>query len=617
MDNESKDIEHLSVLSFEPKKLQFKINNLDAWRSTNSDANFQIGTFIKVKDGNERSIVAQIQSYQTVEALPDESTKYAKDAIIVTARPIGVLHQENEHTFFTSGIKSISIPPQGIELTSTDDLKSMLSKENSDDSFSFGHYGLNPDIAINIDGNRFFSHHIAVVGSTGSGKSGTVAKILQNVIKHRNTSSNTDEILNNSHIIIFDLHGEYSHAFPQSRVLTVDEATCNSLDLWIPYWLLNAEELESIFIENSEINAYNQIAQFKDAVIKNKIKWNSKIKNVDYDMPIYFSIIEVFEYIKNKNSETHYTDNEKIYYATKDEEPIEYHPNDSTYLFKKHSFFPTTGNAKNTTLGFKVDARRNGFYGEFTRFITRFQGKLNDSRLRFLFKEPENPEDYLDNPVKTFSYLVPMLFGNAYDENNQSDESNITIIDLSALPFEVVSIIVSVISRVAFEISFYQTRIWGQNRTPLMMVYEEAHRYVPKNQLSKYRDTRVAVERIAKEGRKYGISEMIVTQRPSEISPTVLSQCNNFVVMKLTNQDDQNLIKSILPDTDSYFTSSLSSLDRQEALLVGDAMVNTSIIKVDDANPLPQSLDVAVYDEWSKDWQKMIFEKVINKELNL
>ena len=126
----------------------------------------------------------------------------------------------------------------------------------------------------------------------------------------------------------------------------------------------------------------------------------------------------------------------------------------------------------------------------------------------------------------------------------------------------------------------------------------------------------MAVERIAKEGRKYGISEMIVTQRPSEVSPTVLSQCNNFVVMKLTNQDDQNLIKSILPDTDNYFTSALSSLGRQEALLVGDAMVNTSIIKVDNADPLPQSLDVDVYNEWSKKWQQMILDQVINKMIN-
>lgn len=103
MINGDNDIEHLSVMNFEPNKLQFKINDLLAWRETNSDSDFQIGTFIKVKDGNERSIVAQIQSYQTIEAQPDENNK--NDAIIVAARPIGVLYSENGETFFLVALK--------------------------------------------------------------------------------------------------------------------------------------------------------------------------------------------------------------------------------------------------------------------------------------------------------------------------------------------------------------------------------------------------------------------------------------------------------------------------------------------------------------------------------
>ena len=201
--------------------------------------------------------------------------------------------------------------------------------------------------------------------------------------------------------------------------------------------------------------------------------------------------------------------------------------------------------------------------------------------------------------------------------DGRASQDNITLIDLSALPFEVVSIIVSVISRIAFEISYYQTKIKGANRTPLLLVYEEAHRYIPKTESSKYRDTRESVERIAKEGRKYGISEMIVTQRPSEVSTTVLSQCNNFVIMKLTNQDDQNMVKSILPDSANYCTNSLSSLNVQEALLVGNAVANTVIVKVDDANPLPQSENVKVYTEWSKEWESMVFEQISEKLLHL
>lgn len=622
-DTVGQDIEHLTVTSFEPSKVQFAINDLDGWRKANDDKQLQIGAFIKIKDGNERSIVAQIQSYQTQESI-NPATQEPKQSILVAARPLGVLDKTDSGLNFTSGIKNISIPPQGVELITAKEIETMLSVNSGESSFSFGTYYLDQNIQIHVDGNRFFSHHVAIVGSTGSGKSGTVTKILQNVVAYRKantTNDHTDDsVLNNSHILIFDVHGEYLHAFPSARLLTVNhsENAQNCQPLWVPYWLLNAAELESLFIETGENNAYNQIAQFKAAVIQNKIRWNPDVNNVDYDMPIYFSIQEVFQYIKNKNFESHYTDKSgKTYYATKNEEQVEYVPDDYEYLFQPHFFYPTTGNSNNSTLGVKVDAKRNGFYGEFTRFITRFQTKLNDVRLKFLLADAPDPEEFKKDPGLTYTKIVPMFFGHRAVETKLSDEANITIIDLSALPFEVVSIIVSVISRLAFEVSYFQTKLTGYNNKPLMIVYEEAHRYVPKNQSSKYRDTREAVERIAKEGRKYGISEMIVTQRPSEISPTVLSQCNNFVIMKLSNQDDQNIVRSILPDTDNYFTNTLSSLNRREALLVGDAMANTSIIKVDDADPLPQSLDVDVYSEWSEDWKNIAFASVVKNMLNL
>lgn len=618
-DNTKNDIDHLSVISFEPTKVQFRINDLDEWRKQDSDHDFTIGSLIKIKDGNEQSIVSQIQSYQMVESTkaPDEPVK---NSIIISAEPIGVLKSNDGKQTFSSGIKNISIPPQGVEITSEDDLSAILSHPKSSNSFSFGHYSLNKNIPIYLDGNLFFSHHVAVVGSTGSGKSGTVAKIIQNVVSHRDNPNDTDEAdaidsLNNSHIIIFDIHGEYSHAFPHEQNLTIhaDNINDRSTELTIPYWLLNPEELESLFIESGDNNAYNQIAQFKLAVMENKKIWNPEISDVTYDMPIYFSINEVCEYIKNKNSECYYTQkgtNKKIY-AVYDEEEVDYKQNNFRYLFQKHNFYSTTGSSKHPDFDSKIESKMNGFYGEFTRFITRLQAKLHDPRLDFLLKEPDQPKLFKNNPVKTFNTLVPSLFGHKNIDSQSTVNSNVTIIDLSVLPFEVVSIIVSVISRLAFDISFHQTKMLGENKTPLMLVYEEAHRYIPKNQLVKYRNTRDAVERIAKEGRKYGISEMIVTQRPSEISSTVLSQCNNFVIMKLTNQDDQNIIKSILPETETSFTNSLSSLNRREALLVGNAMANTSIIKVDDVDPLPQSSDVSVYTEWSNEWRNIVFNEVI------
>lgn len=622
LDDGIKDYDHLTVTSFDPTKVQFQINDIIKWRKENSDAELQIGSFVKIKDGNERSIIVQIQSYQVIEnaVLGGANQGNKSDSIVVTARPVGVLVNVEGENKFQSGIKNISIPPQGVTAMSAGELSAMLSYKDSGNAFSFGRYNQNENIKINVNGNRFFSHHLAILGSTGSGKSGTVAKILQNVLKAKETDIVIkDGFINNSHIIVFDVHGEYSHAFPKARVLTVDSnLDSNSVDLWLPYWLLNSSELETLFIETGERNAYNQIAQFKLAVIENKRKWNPSIESIDYDMPLYFSIREVLQYIKNKNTESHYINakTQKICYADSENENIEFIENNFSYLFEKHNFYPTTGAAKNPKLQAKIDSRNNGFYGEFPRFITRLETKLNDSRLNFLFREPNKPEEYEENPAKTYLDLVPLFFGHMTNDGRASQD-NITLIDLSALPFEVVSIIVSVISRIAFEISYYQTKIKGANRTPLLLVYEEAHRYIPKTESSKYRDTRESVERIAKEGRKYGISEMIVTQRPSEVSTTVLSQCNNFVIMKLTNQDDQNIVKSILPDSANYFTNSLSSLNVQEALLVGNAVANTVIVKVDDANPLPQSENVKVYTEWSKEWESMVFEQISEKLLHL
>ena len=138
-------------------------------------------------------------------------------------------------------------------------------------------------------------------------------------------------------------------------------------------------------------------------------------------------------------------------------------------------------------------------------------------------------------------------------------KSNITILDLSGVPFDVLSITVSLISRILFEFGYYYKRMRAEDSTgegeviandvPVLLVYEEAHKYVPNNDMAKYRASRESIERIAKEGRKYGISLMLASQRPSEISETIFSQCNNFLSLRLTNPADQNYVKRLLPDT--------------------------------------------------------------------
>jgi DNA helicase HerA-like ATPase len=193
-------------------------------------------------------------------------------------------------------------------------------------------------------------------------------------------------------------------------------------------------------------------------------------------------------------------------------------------------------------------------------------------------------------------------------------ERNVTIIDLSGVPFEVLSITVSLISRLLFEYGYYLKKLNNiECLTPLLLVYEEAHKYVPKIQEAKYNSSKIAIERIAKEGRKYGITLVIVSQRPSEISETIFSQCNNFIAMRLTNPQDQNYVKKLLPDSVEPITGSLPTLGSGEAIIIGDSIIMPSLVKIVECSPQPSSNDIKYLQEWKKKWQDIEFEAIVKE----
>jgi DNA helicase HerA-like ATPase len=146
-------------------------------------------------------------------------------------------------------------------------------------------------------------------------------------------------------------------------------------------------------------------------------------------------------------------------------------------------------------------------------------------------------------------------------------------------------------------------------------VYEEAHKYVPKNDSAKFRASRNAIERIAKEGRKYGVTLGIVSQRPSEISETIFSQCNNFIAMRLTNPTDQNYVKRLLPDTLGNLIDNLPSLQSGEGLLLGESIIMPSLVKIEkcDEDRQPSSNDVKYLEKWKEEWKEVQFEEIIKK----
>ena len=248
---------------------------------------------------------------------------------------------------------------------------------------------------------------------------------------------------------------------------------------------------------------------------------------------------------------------------------------------------------------------QGSLYGKLTNFVNRLENKVNDSRLDFL----------LGSRTKTITFekVLEALLG--YDSKKTS---NITIIDLSGVPFEVLSITVSLISRLIFEYGYFYKRLRStknpeeiiNNDVPILLVYEEAHKYVPQSDLSKYRSSKKSIERIAKEGRKYGVTLLLASQRPSEISETIFSQCNNFIAMRLTNPVDQGYVKKLLPDTLGSLVEQMTSFKQGEALLVGESIILPSVIQIDRCHKQPSSNDIPYWQLWKEEWKSLDFNEL-------
>lgn len=536
------------VISVLPNKIKISVDDINDFKI--AEEKLKIGSYIEVSDNDNCKLMAIIENF-SIEIKGNESSERR---YILEASPLGIISNGS----FERGGDNISIPPKDVKPAKKEDIISIFSSStNSDDKkFTFSTLSSDHSIPIPVDGNKFFNRHIAIVGSTGSGKSNSVAKILQNAISSKNS---TYDGLNNSHIVIFDIHSEYKSAFPNANYIDID-------NLVLPYWLLNSGELQELFID-TEANDHNQRNVFKESVVNSKklhFKGDEEQKDkIHFDSPLFFEINEILKDVKEKN-----------------EEMVE-----------------GSGNKP----------KQGALNGKLTNFVSRLENKINDKRLDFLLGEKSKNI--------TFEDTLKNLIG--YNKEN----SNVTIIDLSGVPFDVLNITVSLISRILFEYGYYYKKIrFSQNPNeivnndvPLLLVYEEAHKYVPNSDLSKYRASKESIERIAKEGRKYGITLLLASQRPSEISETIFSQCNNFIAMRLTNPNDQNYVKRLLPDTFGELINKMPSLKVGEALLIGDAAVIPSIVQIDECEDKPSSNDIPYYDLWKEEWKQLNIETIISE----
>lgn len=423
---------------------------------------------------------------------------------------------------------------------------SATSKAAQRTPLHLGHFSLDLNAPAYLDGNKLFQRHSAILGSTGSGKSWMVARILEQASQ-----------LQDSNIVLFDLHGEYQ-SLPYAKQYRIagpaDLASPGPEVLFLPYWLLSFEEMKALFLERSDSNAPNQSLAIYNAVTEakqNQLKKESRKEILDQftiDSPVPFNLKDIISSLTELN--------EGMKAGAKDK-PI-----------------------------------KGDFNGKLSRLLLRLQGKLTDRRYGFLYQSPPNWQEY-----EALHELAKKLLG--YGKDDKDNLTGIKIIDLSEVPSDVLPVVIGMLTRLIYNLQFWTTK---EMRHPILLACDEAHLYLPKIRETNPLELAAveSIERIAKEGRKYGVGLMVISQRPSDVSETILSQCNNIISLRLTNPSDQQTVRKLLPDSLGDLLQMLPLMDLGEAVVIGDAVLLPARIKVEPPTAKPTSSTIDFWDRWAE-----------------
>ena len=411
------------VIAVFPDKVKISVEDIAAFSNGKS---IKVGSYLRITDSEDCALIAIIENFCI------EVTEKAERRHIIEALPLGIISDGK----FIRGGDTLTIPPTGVSPATEADIKKIFEDSvEPAKKFSFSALVSNAAIQVPVDGNRFFNKHIAVVGSTGAGKSHTISKIVQTAVAAKDGSY----ALNNSHIVIFDIHSEYKTAFPDANFL-------DASNLELPYWLLNSEELEEILLDTGERDNYNQSSVFRQLVTENKRKHNPGAKSVFYDSPLKFDIRQVLNALHNIKNETVNAKNESRYmivdgsYSLLSEGKTDAsHGLQLTTQARLDKYFESRLEFHQT----KAQSITNGSYADksLDKFFSRFESKVAQERLDFLFGAAAD--------TATLEGTLKSLIGYS------AKSSNVTVIDLSGVPFEVLSITVSLISRILFEHGYH------------------------------------------------------------------------------------------------------------------------------------------------------------------
>ena len=534
-----------NVIAVDTSSVVVKVENEDVL------SEIQVNNLVAIKASKQRQTLIGMVSkiIRKFSEMLDDSDEIEKDDVVKITL-IGTLLDKfgTRENIFKRTLESVPEITAQCYIMNNEDLSNFMSvlsvnSEGKDNSLKIGNYTLNKDATAYLDGNRLFQKHAVIVGSTGSGKSCTVATLIEEIAK-----------LQSSNAVVFDIHGEYEPIIGENikhfKIAGPSDGVSDGF-IYLPYWLLTYEEMISMLIDRSDNNAPNQAMIFSRTVYKCKKDYlisvgkSDIVDDITIDSPTPYDIKTLLDELNAINSEV--------------------------------------------VPGAKAGSTKKGdFNGTLSRFIQRLENKVSDKRLNFLFSSDESLLNY-DYMVELCSKLMLPA----------SSNGGVKIIDFSEVPSDVLPLVVSLVARLIFSVQQWTDR---EKINPIAIFCDEAHLYIPQNTKQGIEAQSLnSFERIAKEGRKYGIGLVVITQRPSEVDRTVLSQSSNFIAMRLTNADDQNVIKKLLPDSLGNFGELLPILDVGEALIVGDASLLPSRINVNKPNPEPNSATIGFWSEWSKE----------------
>lgn len=512
----------------------------------------QIGSYVSIHQGVVKILALVTRMTEQEKLAPLEPVTGSSEAVRMSyAKRIIVLvplGTINSEGEFERGVSLFPTTGAEVHAVGSADINLIFSKFQSK-GYDVGNLSSNTSIKVCLDPTSLFGRHFAILGQTGAGKSWAVANLVQRAVA----------IMPKAHIIILDLHGEYCwsddggsscSAFSNNIVRYVD-----ARKLEIPYWLMTYAELCDLLIDHTEREAHNQISFFRDNLreLKEAEKEPLGLERVTVDTPVYFSLDELLRLID--------AENRRMVQGAKGE-------------------------------------KQGPNYGVFDRFIMRLESKLNDVRYDFLLKPK----------VRTSSNTLPGLLRDFVGLGEP--KRPVTVIDLSAVPFDVRPTVAAQIGRIAFEFNYWNPQY---REFPLLLICEEAHAYIPKESQSQFAGSRKSMERIAKEGRKYGVGLAIVSQRPHEVSETVLAQCGTFLCLRITNPNDQAYVRNLVPEAERDLVDILAGLGRGEVMALGEAVPLPTRFRFYKPNPAPNSEDIDFYTKWKEGPDDINVDEIVKR----